>query len=350
MAAHKREKSALILGVTGQDGAHLAADLIDQGWTVHGGFRRGHATKLWRLEELRILDKVRLVNLNLHEPHQVIEVISQIRPNHLYHFAGESFVADSFQQPRSIFETNTLGTLNVLEAVRIFSPETRLFFSSSAEIFGTGCVETPLDEKSPLRPINPYGISKLAAQQLVGVYRQRHNIYAVCGIMFNHEGPLRARNFVTRKITYHLARLRAEGGPPMQLGAFDSARDWGSAIDYARAIPLTLELDTPQDFVFATGKETTVGEFLRLGAEAAGFSPEFDGQDLSMTCRDTKSGKILATVSSQYFRPFDTPPLIGNPARLKQATGFAGSRDISTIVEEMISADLQRRTNGMIHV
>jgi GDPmannose 4,6-dehydratase len=229
MATSKSQKTALILGVTGQDGAHLAADLLGQGWKVYGGFRRGHATKLWRLEELDILDQLNLVNLNLHEPHQVIEVISQLQPDRLYHLAGESFVADSFQQPRSIIETNTLGTLNVLEAIRIFSPETRLFFASSAEVFGVANGGGLLDEQSPSRPINPYGISKLAAQQLVGVYRERHGLHAVCGIMFNHEGPLRARNFVTRKITFHLARLSMDGGPPMQLGAFNAARDNNSS-------------------------------------------------------------------------------------------------------------------------
>jgi GDPmannose 4,6-dehydratase len=350
MLTGKHRKTALILGITGQDGAHLAADLLSQGWKVYGGFRRGHATKLWRLEELGILDQLNLVNLNLHEPHQVIEVISQLQPNCLYHLAGESFVADSFQQPRSIIETNTLGTLNVLEAVRIFSPETRLFFASSAEVFGVAGSKGALNEQSPLRPNNPYGISKLAAQQLVSVYRERHGIHAVCGIMFNHEGPLRARNFVTRKITFHLARLRIEGGPPMQLGAFDAARDWGSAVDYAQAIPMTLNLDTPQDFVFATGKETTVRDFLELAGEAAGFAPEFEGDGTSMICRDEKSGDTLATVSPQHFRPFDTPALVGNSTHLKQATGFNGSRDISVIVEEMVESDLRRRKNGATHV
>ena len=297
VAAYKQGKTTLILGVTGQDGAHLAADLLSRGWKVHGGFRRGHVTKLWRLEELGILGKLNLVNLNLHEPHQVIEIISQLQPSRLYHFAGESFIADSFQQPRSVIETNTLGTLNVLEAVRIFSPKTRLFFASSAEVFGTPSARDLLDEESPLRPSNPYGISKLSAQQLVGVYRERHGLHAVCGIMFNHEGPLRARNFVTRKITFHLARLRVDGGPPMQLGAFDAARDWGSAVDYSRAVPMTLELDTPRNFVFATGKETTVSDFLRLSAEAAGFSPAFEGEGLSIMCRDAKSGQTLAVVS-----------------------------------------------------
>ena len=348
--AKSNHKTALILGVTGQDGAHLASDLLREGWEVHGGFRRGHATKLWRLEELGILDRLKLVNLNLHEPHQVIEVISQLQPDYLYHLAGESFVADSFQQPRSILETNAVGTLNVLEAVRIFSPETRLFFASSAEVFGSAEANTLLNEKSAMLPKNPYGISKLAAQQLVNVYRERHGLYAVCGIMFNHEGPLRARNFVTRKITFHMARLKIDGGPPMQLGGFNAARDWGSAIDYARAIPMTLSLDSPQDFVFATGKETTIREFLHLAGEVTGFSPVFEGEGSSMMCRDSKTGNELAIVSSQYFRPFDTPPLVGNPERLKDATGFDGSRDITAIAKEMVEADLRRRKDGAVHV
>ena len=350
MATNNHEKTALILGVTGQDGAHLADELLSHGWSVYGGFRRGHSTKLWRLEELGILDKVNLTNLNLHEPHQVIEIISQIRPNCLYHFAGESFIADSFQQPRSMIETNTLGTLNILEAIRIFSPETRLFFSSSAEVFSSPNAKVLLDENSPMNPSNPYGISKLAAQHLVGVYRERYGLHAVCGIMFNHEGPLRARNFVTRKITYHLARMRIDGGPPMQLGSFDAARDWGSAIDYARAIPMTLNVDIPEDFVFATGEETKVRDFLSLSAEFAGFLPIFEGDGQSITCRDSKSDQVLATVSPKYFRPFDTPPLIGNSERLKQATGFEGSRSISVIAEEMVKADIQRRKNGLVHV
>jgi len=346
----RKPGTALILGVTGQDGALLANELLAQGWRVHGGFRRGHSSKMWRLEELGILDKVDLSNINLHEPHQVIEAISTIRPDAIYHFAGESFVADSFHQPRSIIEVNVLGTLNVLEAIRIASPESRLFFASSAEIFGTADDGKLLSESDPHRPTNPYGVSKLTAQQLVGIYRERHKTHAVCGIMFNHEGPLRARNFVTRKITYNLARLRQDGGAPMQLGALNSCRDWGAASDYVAAMPLALNVATPQDYVFATGRKTSVQQFLEMAAEAAGFKPVFEGEGAAMSCRDGKSGQTLAVVSAQYFRPFDTPPLIGNPARLKKATGFTGSRELAAIAEEMVKADLHRRKNGHIHV
>jgi len=345
-----KQRTALILGVTGQDGSLLARKLVDDGWRVHGGFRRGDAVKLWRLEELGLIGKIEMVNLNLHEPFQVVEALSKARPDHIYHFAGESFVADSYHQPRSVLETNVLGTLNVLEAMRLMAPEARLFFASSSEIFGIPAAGQLLDENSPFRPLNPYAISKLTAQQLIGTYRDSHKLHAVCGLMFNHESPLRARNFVTRKITYHLARMRAEGGPPVKLGALESCRDWGAAADYIGVLPHVLDHVPPQDYVFATGQKTSVREFLRLAAEAADFRPVFEGEGVAMTCTDAKSGKVLAEASAQYFRPFDTPPLVGNPARLMQATGFKGSRDVAAIAREMVEADIHRRENGSVHV
>lgn len=343
-------KSAFIFGVTGQDGALLAAELLRQGWTVHGGSRRGHVSKLWRLEELGILDRINLVNVNLHEPYQIVEALATLKPDHVYHLAAESFVADSFHQPHSVIGTNVVGTLNVLEAMRVAAPRTRLFFASSAEVFGTPPEHGLLDEASPLRPINPYGVSKLAAQNLVKVYRERHGLPAVSGIMFNHESPLRARNFVTRKISFNIARLKLAGGPPVNLGALDAARDWGSAVDYAGAIPRALALDPPEDFVFASGRRTSVREFFTYAAAAGGFDPVFEGQGVAETCRDRKTGQALAAVAEKYFRPFDTLPLVGNPARLKQRTGFAGSRDVAKVAEEMVAADLKRRKDGMIHV
>jgi GDPmannose 4,6-dehydratase len=343
-------KTALIFGVTGQDGALLAAALLRDGWTVHGGSRRGHVSKLWRLEELGLIDKINLVNVNLHEPYQIIEAITTLHPDHIYHLAAESFVADSFHQPHSVMSTNVVGTLNVLEAMRIAAPRAKLFFASSAEVFGTPPEAGLLDEGSALRPINPYGVSKLAAQSLVRVYRERYDLRATCGIMFNHESPLRARNFVTRKISYNLARLRLDGGPAMNLGAMDACRDWGAAADYVQAIPLTLGLDVADDFIFATGRKTSVREFLTYAATAAGYAPVFDGAGETMTCRDQKTGQALAAVSAKYFRPFDTQPLVGNPARLKQRTGFGGSRDVVAVAEDMVAADLQRRKNGAIHV
>jgi GDPmannose 4,6-dehydratase len=225
-----------------------------------------------------------------------------------------------------------------------------LFFASSAEVFGVPPDTGLLDEDSPFRPINPYGVSKLAGQNLARIYRDRFGLPAVCGIMFNHESPLRARNFVTRKISFNLARLKLAGGPPMNLGALDSARDWGSAVDYAHAIPLAMDLATPEDFVFATGRRTSVREFFAYAAAAAGYDPVFEGEGVAETCHDRKTGQALAAVSEKYFRPFDTQPLVGNPARLMQRTGFKGSRDAAGVAEDMVAADLKRRKDGAIHV
>ncbi len=344
------KKTALIFGISGQDGSLLASKLLQEGWRVVGGTRRGNANKYWRLVELDIFDKVELINIHLLEPHMVIDTLKNLRPSHIYHFAGESFIEDSFFQPKMTIEVNCFSVLNVLEAIRISSPESRLFFASSSEVFGSRKLGEKLDETDTFNPLNPYGVSKLAAQQMISIYRKRHNLHAVSGIMFNHEGPFRARNFVTRKITYNLVRLKVEGGPPMQLGNFDSARDWGMAADYTKIIPSVLELNTPQDFVFATGKLTSVRKFLELSSKAVGFSPAFEGTGKSSICFDKKTGMKLAVVSENYFRALDTPPLIGNSSRLTKETGFTGSRDIEAIAQNMIEADLYRRKIGHVDV
>ncbi|MFD2207951.1 GDP-mannose 4,6-dehydratase [Kiloniella antarctica] len=350
MVNKKAVKTALVLGISGQDGSLLATSLLKEGWRVVGGTRRGIVNKYWRLDELGIFDQVELVNINLQEPHMVLDIVRELQPNHIYHLAGESFVEDSFHLPRVTMEANYFGTLNLLEAIRTSSSETRLFFASSSEVFGSTVSKEALDEKTPFRPINPYGISKLAAQQLVEIYRERYGLYALSGIMFNHEGPMRARNFVTRKISFNLARLKMEGGTPMQLGNFDAARDWGLASDYTMVMPEVLELKEAQDFVFATGKLSTVREFLSLAAEAVGFVPVFEGKGLFSVCLDRSSGLKLAEVSEKYFRNFDTPPHKGSPARLLKMTKFSGSHDVSVIATQMIEADLHRRKIGHVDV
>jgi GDPmannose 4,6-dehydratase len=343
-------KTALILGVTGQDGAHMAQLLLRLGWVVYGGFRRGVTGKTWRLDELGITDKVRLVNIDIGELYQLIEAFRAIRPAHIYHFAGESFVADSFDHPKVTIDVNVIGTLNVLEAMRAAAPEARLFFTSSSEVFGRNKTDGPLDEASECRPSNPYGISKLTAQHLVRLFRDTYGLFTSIGIMFNHEGPLRARSFVTRKITYNLTRLRMSRGAPMELGQFGAARDWGSAEDYVEGMHAVMGLERPGDYVFATGRVTSIREFLGVAAVAAGFAPVFENSGADEICYDRASGLRLAQVSPRYFRPFDTPPLTGNAARLREHTGWGGSRSIERIAEGMIEADLHRWEKGIHNV
>jgi GDPmannose 4,6-dehydratase len=343
-------KTALILGVTGQDGAHMAHFLLERGWIVYGGFRRGITGKTWRLDDLGITDKVRLTNIDIGEPYQLIEAFRNIHPDHIYHFAGESFVADSFNHPKVTLDVNAIGTLNVLEAMRATVSEARLFFASSSEVFGRNKTQEPLDEASELHPSNPYGISKLTAQHLVRLFRETYGLFTSIGILFNHEGPLRARSYVTRKITYNLTRLRMENGAPMELGQFNAARDWGSAKDYVQAMHSVLELDSPGDFVFATGRLTSIRGFLGIAAAAAGFEPTFENSGANEICYDRKGGMKLAQVSQRYFRPFDTPPLTGNASRLREKIGWSGSRPIESIAQEMIEADLHRWRKGIFNV
>lgn len=345
-----KNKTALILGVTGQDGAHLAAHLLRQGCTVYGGFRRGSSTKIWRLEHLGIFKHVKLININIDEPYHLIETFQEIKPDYIFHVAGESFVADSFTHPLTTIETNTIGTLNILEAVRLVAKNTRIFFASSSEIFGDAKDQILLDEKSEFLPSNPYAISKMTAQHLVRMYRDRYGLFATTGILFNHEGPLRTGSFVTRKITYNLARLAFKGGDAIELGSLDAARDWGSAEDYTYAMTLTLDTNKADDFVFATGKLTTVRQFLETAAKCAGFSPVFEGEGSSEVCLDDKTGLQIALVSERYFRPFDTTARIGDPRKLKEKTGWKGSRPIENIISEMIDADLNRWKNGITNV
>lgn len=345
-----QNRTAVVLGVSGQDGAYLASQLLADGWQVVGGHRRGAPTGLWRLSYLDIMDKIELVDIDLSDAYSVTAVLRAFKPERVFHLAGESFVADSFNRPAQTIAANTLGTLNVLNACALESPHARVFFASSSEIFGMHHGTDLLDEDSRTHPNNPYGVSKLAAQQLVGIYRQKHGIFASSGVLFNHESPLRARNFVTRKITFNMARLKLAGGEPMKLGNLESARDWGFAPDFTEAMCRILDAEDPADYVVATGRRTTVRDFLSNLCEIAGFDPLFEGTGAQEICVDRPSGREIATVDARYFRPLDTPPLIGNSARLKTDTGWCAKTDVATIAQTMFEADLRRFETGTTDV
>jgi len=341
---------AFITGVTGQDGAHLADLLLKKGYRVCGGFRRGDSNKTWRIDYLGITDKIELIDFQLNEPKNLIEILQRIKPDEIYNLAGESFVADSFKYPGVTLDANVHGSLNILDAVRLISPASRVFFASSSEIFGRNPKDSLLNEDSPFQPGNPYAISKLAADYFVKLYREEYGLFACSGILFNHEGPLRARQFVPRKITYNIARLKVNGGEPFELGDLNAARDWGSAIDYVEAMRLMLALDQPQDFVIATGKLATVRDLLELSALAAGFDPVFEGEGNNEICADKLSGMCIAKVSERFFRPHDTPPLVGNPSRIESITGWHRSMDIQTMIGEMVEIDIDRWKRGITDV
>mgnify|MGYP000037544515 CR=1 FL=1 len=344
-------KNCFVTGVTGQDGAHIARLLVDDGWKVFGGRRRGSSSSTWRLDYLGITDKVELVELQLTEPQNLIQLLQKIQPIQIFHYAGESFVADSFKYPGVTLDANAHGTLNLLEAARLVSPQSKILCASSSEVFGSSQEEGGVcHEDSDYKPVNPYGISKLTAMHYARMYREQYNAFVCSAIMFNHEGPLRGRPFVTRKITHNLARLKVAGGECFELGNLDSSRDWGSAEDYVAGGKAMLDLDVPSDYVIASGKATTVREFLFFAAEAAGFNPIFEGRGVDELCVDKVSGKILTRVSPKYFRALDTPPIIGDASKLSSRTGWEGSRDLSVLISEMVNSDIVRWKSGLINI
>lgn len=342
-----RSKTALITGVTGQDGAYLAAQLLAEGWKVYGGHRRCSSGTVWRLEYLGITSQVSLTECQITEAQNLIQVVQEIQPSHIFHLAGESFVADSFKYPGLTTDVNIHGAINVLEAVRLVSPATRVFCASSSEIFGTSDDGTStVNETSEFKPVNPYAISKLAAFNFVRLYRKRYGMYACSGILFNHESPLRSRSFVTRKITFNLARLKVQGGPAIELGNLNSARDWGSASDYVTAMRLMSAIERPTDLIIATGRVATVRDFFRKAAIAAGFAPVFEGEGIDEVCVDHNSNLLLARVSEKYFRPLDTPPLVGDVTQIKKLTGWNSSQTMENLINEMVAADVDRWKSG----
>ena len=345
-----KKKKAFITGITGQDGAHLSKHLLDKGIQVFGGFRRGSYHKTWRLDELNLTKNLTLVEAQLSEPMNLLNILTDIKPDYIFHLAGVSYISDSFKYPVSAIEANTIGTINLLEAAKSVCRDAKIFFASSSEIFGNCSNKTILDENSHADPMNPYGASKLAATQIIKIYRTRYNMACYSGILFNHEGPFRSRQFVTRKITFNLARLKQFGGMPIELGNLNATRDWGLADNYTLGMLMLLNSDKSEDMVFATGKLNSVREFLKLASETVGFYPEFDGEGISEVCYDRKTGNKIAVVSEKYYRPYDSEGLTGNPKKIESLLSFKQRNELQKIVIKMVEADLKRVGEGRVDV
>jgi GDPmannose 4,6-dehydratase len=342
----KTKPTAFITGITGQDGSHLAYLLLSNGYKVYGGYRKS-TNKLWRLDYLGITEKITLIDFQLNEPQNVMAIIQKLKPNEFYHLAAESFIADSFKYPNLVMSINTNSTCNILEAIRIFSPNTRMFFASSSEIFGYSKSGELLNESSKFYPSNPYAISKLSSDFFIRMYREKYGIFSCSGILFNHEGPLRGGQFVSRKITNNLTRLKTKAGLPLVLGSLDVSRDWGASIDYVEAMRLMLISDNPNDYVISTGKLTTVREFLRLTSLEVGFDPIFEGENEKEFCYDKVSGLTIAKVSKKYFRPFDTNSLAGDSSKISSDLGWTRKINFEKLISLMVEADLDRWKKGV---
>ena len=336
-------KVALITGVTGQDGSFLAEFLIEKGYEVHGIIRRSSSFNTERIEHLYfeewVRDMKRCRALNLHygdmtDSSSLIRIIQQIQPDEIYNLAAQSHVKVSFDVPEYTAETDATGTLRLLEAVRILGLEkkTKIYQASTSELYGL-VQEIPQRETTPFYPRSPYGVAKLYGFWITKNYRESYGMFAVNGILFNHESERRGETFVTRKITLAAARIAAGEQDKLYLGNLDALRDWGYARDYVECMWLMLQHDTPEDFVIATGEQHSVREFTDRAFREVGINLRWEGEGINERGIDTATGRVLVEVDPKYFRPAEVETLLGDPAKAKKLLGWNPSK---TSFEELV--------------
>ena len=317
-------RTALITGVTGQDGAYLARFLLDKGYNVYGLLARRSSDTLWRLGELGITDRVTLIDGDLCDLTALLRALESSRAREVYNLGAQSFVATSWRQPLLTANVTGIGALNLLEAIRIHDPSVRFYQASTSEMFGLIQAERQ-DEKTPFYPRSPYGVAKLFAHWSTVNYRESFGIHASSGILFNHESPLRGIEFVTRKVTDAVARIKLGRQRQLRLGNIDAKRDWGFAGDYVEAMWLMLQQPHPEDYVIATGVTTTVREMCRLAFEHVGL-------DYNQ----------FVVVDPDLFRPAEVDVLLGNPAKAKAQLGWSAHTTLQELIVMMVEADLRR--------
>ena len=341
-------KKALITGVTGQDGAYLAKLLLEKGYEVYGAFRRTTGINSWRLEELGILDEIKLVPMDLLELTNVMHVINSVKPDEIYNLAAQSFVALSFEQPILTSEVNAIGCLRILESIRSIEQDTKFYQASSSEMFGKVSTECQ-SENSPFYPRSPYGISKLFSHWITVNYREAYGMFAVSGILFNHESPLRGEEFVTRKVSQGVARIHLGLQDKLVLGYLDAKRDWGYAPDYVRAIYLMMQQDEPDTYVIATGENHSVREFVQRAFEVIDVELQWEGKGVEERGVDKRSGKVLVEVSSEFYRPAEVKILLGDYSKAKAKLGWQPRTSFDELVRIMVEADLEREKKRARH-
>ncbi len=339
-------KKALITGITGQDGAYLAEFLLDKGYEVHGIKRRSSLFNTDRIDHLYRDPHEAEVPLKLHygdltDATNLIRVVQQVRPDEIYNLAAQSHVAVSFETPEYTANADALGTLRILEAIRILGLErqTRFYQASTSEMYGK-VQEVPQRETTPFYPRSPYGAAKVYAHWITVNYREAYGLYACNGILFNHESPTRGETFVTRKITRGLARIREGLDDCLYLGNLDALRDWGHARDFVRAQWMILQQDTPDDFVIATGEQHSVREFVERAGAHLGYDIEWHGQGLEERGVDRKTGKVLVKVDPRYFRPTEVETLLGDATKARTRLGWQPEVSFEELVREMVETDL----------
>tara|TARA_Y100001970_G_scaffold282049_1_gene394089 strand:+ start:50 stop:1123 length:1074 start_codon:yes stop_codon:yes gene_type:complete len=341
----KTSKIALITGVTGQDGSYLAEFLLKKGYVVHGVKRRSSVLNTSRVDHLYQDPHEKEIYFKLHygdltDAANLIRLISDIKPDEIYNLGAQSHVAVSFDQPEYTANVDALGTLRILEAIRLlgFENKTRFYQASSSELYGL-VQEIPQKETTPFYPRSPYAVAKLYAYWITKNYREAYNMYACNGILFNHESPVRGETFVTRKITRALTRIHLGLEDCLYLGNLDAKRDWGHARDYVEAQWLMLQQKNPEDFCIASGEQHTVREFVTKASEALEMELDWSGEGKSEVAKN-KDGKVIVAVDERYYRPAEVDSLLGDPSLAKSKLGWSIKTSFNELVKEMVDSDL----------
>jgi GDPmannose 4,6-dehydratase len=340
------QKTALITGITGQDGAYLAEFLLEKGYIVHGIKRRASLFNTDRIDHLYQDPHEKNCKLFLHygdmtDSTNLIRLIKEIEPDEIYNLAAQSHVAVSFEEPEYTANADALGALRILEAIRVLGlqQKTRFYQASTSELYGL-VQETPQKETTPFYPRSPYAVAKLYAYWITVNYREAYGIYGCNGILFNHESPLRGETFVSRKITRALTRIKLGLQDCLYMGNLDAKRDWGHARDYVEMQWLMLQQEKPEDFVIATGEQHSVREFIELSATHLGMNLKWEGQDVHEKAYDEK-GRCIISVDPKYFRPAEVETLLGDPSKARDTLGWTPKISFSALVKEMVEEDLK---------
>lgn len=342
------KKKALVTGITGQDGALLSRYLLDLGYEVHGVLRRSSAPNSHRISKL-LKGEVESGKLHLHfgdltDSVSLIRLVGNIRPDEIYNLAAQSHVAVSFETPEYTANADGIGTLRLLEGIRLagLEKQTRFYQASTSELYGK-VAAVPQSETTPFHPRSPYGVAKLYGFWITVNYREAYNMHASNGILFNHEGTLRGELFVTRKITKTVAKIKAGSNEVLRLGNLDALRDWGDAAEYIKGMHLILQSDIPDDYVLATGEMHTVREFVEKAFDCIGTTIEWSGDGVGEVGVDKATGKTLVMVDEQYFRPAEVDLLLGDPSKAREKLGWHHNKSFGTLVKDMVFADVERQ-------
>jgi len=340
-------KVAVVTGITGQDGAYLAELLLNKGYVVYGTYRRAASTNFWRIEELGIRydSNLHLVEYDLTDLSSNIRLLEKTKPDEFYNLAAQSFVAVSFDQPISTAQITGLGPVNILEAIRIVNPKIRFYQASTSEMFGL-VQEVPQSEKTPLYPRSPYGVAKVYAHWMTINYRESYDIFGCSGILFNHESPLRGLEFVTRKITDGISKIKLGKQKCIELGNMDAKRDWGFAKDYVEGMYLMLQADKPDVYVLATGRTESVREFVVMTCKAADIQVEWQGSGEKEIGVNVDTGETIIKVNPEFYRPAEVELLIGNPQKAKDDLGWSANTTLEQMCKMMFDADFRRNKAG----